>query len=451
MIKKRQDLVVFLTIAAAMCVLYNGFQKNYFFSDDFQWLSQAILVEDSASELFQIQGRDFNPLLTLLFWVLVKIGGLYPLIFRALCFLSFSGALFLFYYLLKRYFKVNPAVAICAALLCGFNVYISEVMLYLSTFVYSLTLLLFFIALKFYLDGKKILYILFMLLAFQFKETIILALVPLILYERRRNNRIFIGITGAAVFLSRFLFQAGSTTSYTHFATTENLLYKLYFLTLYPMNLSPYAVELLVGIAAVFLLLIVFVYFLRTSRHALFFAGLFVVFVLFFSFLPKVSSKYYFYPAFGFWGLAALLGSHLYQKSKYTRYLLFSLLAISLVLNYPALKREIEDYRILGDFSKTFIQDQAKLIKARADVVEKSLGLRIDKPGLAPLSRVYKKIYDRQNMLKLLPFRKHSIGGLIPPSSLIPIVFYPEKIVRWQPIEETEDYFMGRCITSSGE
>lgn len=291
-----------------------------------------------------------------------------------------------------------------------------------------------------------------MLLAFQIKETIILATVPLLLYEKLWKERLFLLISAFGVILTRIVFQLGDTGSYAHFATTENFFYKLYFLILHPMNLSPFAMPLGVGIAALFLVAIVFIYFLRMKREAFFFAALFFTFVLFFAFLPKLSSKYYFYPCFAFWGLAALLGNRFYREGKsrrYVRLMLFFLLGISLAFNYPALKREIEDYRILGDFSKKYIAKQASLIKARVDLSSGVSELSIEKQDNRPLAQTYQEVYRRQNLLKLLPFRKKSIGGLITPTTLVPFIFYPKRVVRWQSIAETDSHFLGRCLTSS--
>ncbi|MFC2156006.1 hypothetical protein ACFLRB_05920 [Acidobacteriota bacterium] len=444
-----RDLLTFVVITLAIFILYNGFQDNYYFSDDYQWIGHAILVDDSFSEIFLVRGRDFNPLLTFFFYVIIKVGGISPLLLRILCFFTFTGALFALYYILSRYFDVKPAIALSAVLLTDFNVYISEVLLYISTFVYTLTLLLFFIALKFFLDGKKVLYLLFMLLAFQVKETIILALIPLFLYEKKRGSRVLLMVSTPLIFLTRFIFQSVDTGSYTHFATTENIFYKLYFLILHPMNLSPFSMSITIGISATLILFIIFAYYLKTDRRILFFGSLFVVYVLFFSFLPRLSSKYYFYPAFAFWGCAALLGDYFYRKSKAAKYFIFVLLIISLLLNYPAIRREVEDYRILGDFSKEYIAKQAAIIKNKVGPHSQQGELIIERQGDWRLRRLHREIHDRSNLLKLLPIRKHSVGGILSPGNLIPLIFYPERIVRWTLIEETSAYFSGNLEISA--
>ena len=59
--KNPQNVLIFLLILSIYFVFYWGFQDNYFFSDDFEWLSRAILAQDSTTESFRVVGRDFNP------------------------------------------------------------------------------------------------------------------------------------------------------------------------------------------------------------------------------------------------------------------------------------------------------------------------------------------------------------------------------------------------------
>jgi hypothetical protein len=323
-----------------------------------------------------------------------------------------------------------------------------------------------------------------MLAAFQVKETIILAVIALFLYEKQRNNRLFLVITSFFIVLTRVVFQVGETGSYTNFAVTENIFYKIYFLILHALNLSPFAMNLSLGIGIILLLLIIFIYyskpmgqtlslrlfapaakekkFVRGSRGAifqksppgfssrerslLFFASFFVTYILFFAFLPRLSSKYYFYPCFAFWGCAALLLEYFKKRNKLAKYFPVLLLVISLFYNYPAVKREIEDYKILGDFSRNFIEEQARLIKnaVRLDSFDnKAAEVRIEKVSDQALRRLYDDIYKRGNMLKLLPVREHSLGGVLSPGDLLAIIYYPDMIVTWKPVKETDEYFSG--------
>jgi hypothetical protein len=470
---------IFLLIIAANGVLYWGFQHNYFFSDDFHWLGRAVLVQDSPGEIFKIEGRDFNPVFLLLLGILIKIFGLSPQVLRLISLLTFSAVIWMFFYILCRYFKVNIIIALSAALLSSFNVFVSEVVLNLAALVYSLSILLFLVALKFYFDKKQWLYAVFMLLAFLTKETIILAAFPLFVYEKEKNLRWFIVASTGGILLFRVLLQmTAAASSYTGFLSFSNIFYKLYFIILRTMNLSPYTIALPVGIFVIIMLVLVSVYFIKEGmasptyycigsgkkhreekvcpknkvseginkkgRGFLFFLLLLAIFPLFFSLLPKLSSRYFFYPTFGFWGIAALLTHYFYQKKKYLQYALVPLFLISILFNYSPIKREIGDYKILGDFSRQFIQNEAVLINNQLSTHSTSSEITIYNRGTRQLASVYQQVIKRKNLPKLLPFRQHSIGGVIEPKHLIPIIFYPAKVIRWEPIEETPYYFKGR-------
>lgn len=445
-------LSIFLLILVVNGLLYWGFQHNYFFSDDFHWLGRAILAQDSPGEIFNIEGRDFNPVYLGLLGILIKIFGLSPLVLRLVSLFTFSAVIWMFFYILSRYFKVNIIIALSAALLSGFSVFISEVVLNLAALVYSLALLLFLAALKFYFDKKPWLYALFMLLAFFTKETIILAVLPLFFYEKEKNNRLFIAASAGVFVLLRVLLQmTAATSSYSSFLSTSNIFYKLYFILIRTMNLSPYTFPLVVGVLIIVLLFLISIYLIKTDRGLLFFLLLLATFSLFFSLLPKLSSRYFFYPTFGSWGIVALLTHYFYQKNKHLKYALVPLLLISVLLNYSLIKREIEDYKILGDFSRHFIQDNAEIIKNQLHTTPNSPEVIIFDQGTRQLAAVYQQVSKRKNLPKLLPPRSHSIGGVIEPKHLIPIIFYPDKIARWVHIEETPFYFKGKIEVGAKE
>ena len=471
---------VFLLIIAANGVLYWGFQHNYFFSDDFHWLGRAVLAHDSPGEIFKIAGRDFNPVYLLLLGILIKIFGLSPLVLRLISLLTFSAVIWMFFYILCRYFKVNILIALSAALLSSFSVFVSEVVLSLAALVYSLSILLFLVALKFYFDKRQWLYAVVLFLAFLTKETIILAALPLFVYEKEKNLRWFIVASTGGILLFRVLLQiTAAASSYTGFLSFSNIFYKLYFIILRTMGLSPYTVPLPVGIIVIIFLVLVSIYFIKgmasptyycigsgkkhreekvypknkvsegidiKGRGFLFFLLFLAIFSLFFSLLPKLSSRYFFYPTFGFWGIAALLTHYFYQKKKYLQYALIPLLLVSILFNYSPIKREIEDYKILGDFSKQIIRQEAVFIKNQLSTNPGSPGIILYKRDNRGLIAVYRLINNRKNLPKLLPpFRPQStIAGVIEPKHLIPIIFYPDKVARWEPIEETTYYFRGR-------
>ncbi|NIM16390.1 MAG: hypothetical protein GTO45_30725 [Candidatus Aminicenantes bacterium] len=425
---------------------------NYFFSDDFHWLGRAILMQNSSDELFTIEGRDFNPVYLILLWILIKIFGLSPVVFRVVGIVTFSAVAWMFFYILTRYFKINPIIAFSTALLLNFNVFVSEVVLNLAALVYSLSLLFFLGALTFYFDRKRLLFLIFLLAGFLTKETIILAVIPLVFYEKEKNNRLFIIGTLCSLGLLRVLLQlvaAGTTGSYTGFYSFSHMFYKLYFIILRSMNISPLTLPLVVGIIVIIFVFFISLYYMKKKRGLLFFLLFLVVFALFFSLLPKLSSRYFLYPSFGFWGIVALLTHHFYKnypKQKNLKYVLAPLVLVSLLFNSPFIQKEIEDYKILGTFSHRYIQQQAVLIKNQinpnADTEFHEMTL--SKEDNQPLKAVYQQIINRDNLPKLLPFRPNSIGGVIEPRHLVPIIFYPGKIARWRTSKETHSYFIGR-------
>ncbi|MCP5107864.1 MAG: hypothetical protein GY950_31035, partial [bacterium] len=142
----------------------------------------------------------------------------------------------------------------------------------------------------------------------------------------------------------------------------------------------------------------------------------------------------------------ALLAHHFYQKNqtknKKLKYVLVPLLLIAMLFNYPLIRKEVEDYMILGDFSERFIREQAVLIKPGLGKTE----IFVYKLNHQPLAGVYNKVKNRETLPKLLPFRLHSVGGVIKPGHLVPVIFFPDKIVRWKLGKETPNYFTGRLL-----
>jgi hypothetical protein len=443
-------IAAFILLLLLNGLFYWGFQDNYFFCDDFHWLGRAVLVQDSPGEIFKIEGRDFNPVFLLTLGILVKFAGISPPMLRFISLLVFSALAWMFFYLLSRYFKVHPLLAFCAALLFSLSVFVSEVVLNLSALVYSLSLLLFLVGLKLYLDKKQWLFVLFFLLAFFTKETILLAAIPLFFYEKKRNHRIFLAASTGIMVVLRIVLQLGAVTgSYTDFLSLGNYFYKLYFILLRAMNLSPYTLPLPVGILVILLLLVVSLYFLKLERDFSFFLLFLVIFSLFFSLFPKLTSRYFLFPTFAFWGMAALLAHHFQQKKEALKYALVPLVLIGMLFNYSLIRREIEDYKILGDFSNRFIQREATLVKNQLNSRPGVQDFTFYKGDNRQLAAVYLLVNQRENLPKLLPFREHSIGGVIEPKHLVPMVLFPEHIARWVPLEETVYYFKGQIIYRS--
>lgn len=468
-IEKRATVLIFIVVLAVNAFIYLGFQDNYFYSDDFEWLSRAVLAQHPGNfptEILKIEGRDFNPVFVLLLTVIVRLFGLSPLAFRIISLLTFSTVIFMLFYILSRYFNVNRIIALSAALLFGLNVYLSEVVLNLAALVYSLSLLLFMIAVKYYLDGKRTLYIAFLLLAVLTKETVILGFIPLLAYEKEKKNRRFIAASIAGIVAIRVIMQMvlAGTGTYTGFLTLSDFFVKFYYIVLKTMNISPYSMNPAVGAGIIVLLGAVSMYFIISKkagelrRGFLFFLLFFIVFSLFLSMLPKLSSRYFFYPAPGFWGIAALLAHHFYENNKKLnnklnkkpnkklKYALVPLVLVSILFNYPMIRGETVDYKILGDFSKEFVLKQGTAVKEVAGEEIKTSEIILYKLNRRPLAEAYARVKGRGNLPKLLPFREHGIGGVIEPRHLVPLAFYPHAVVRWQGIKETPNYFTGRFL-----
>lgn len=454
---KYRSPILFILITLAFMGVYHGSQHNYFYSDDFHWLGRAVIAQDSPGEMFRIEGRDFNPVFLFLLWLIIKIFGLSVEAMRYVGIFAFAGVVWLFYYILNRRFNVQWLIALSAALLFGLNVFVSEVVLNLSATVYSLALLFFLAAVAFYLRRQKILFILFLVLAFLTKETIILAVIPLLYFKVDKRQRYLLAAVSGGLILIRIILQTGAATgSYTGFVSLENSPLKLFFILARSMNLSPYAVHWFVGILAVLLVAAAAVYFnIETRKRAYgFFLLMFTGYAVFFALLPKLSSRYFLFPSVGFWGIAALIAHYLYKSYLYPRkkvlmYVFVPLLLLSCVFNIPQIREEIKDFRILGDFCRQYIEVKAGEIKRQVE--QKSgniqagnpIPLCLDKETTQPLADVYREIMARQNLPKLLPFRARSIGGVIEPRFLVPLIYYPGKNARWKTSDETVYVFTG--------
>lgn len=435
-------------------VFYWNIQYNYFYMDDFHWISRAITAQNSFAGIFSIEGRDFNPVFLAILSLIIKICGPSVPVLRLFTLLSFAAAITAFFYVLWHHFKVHPVIAISAALCTALNVFVSEAVLNLAALVYPLSLLFALLAIKFYWDDKKWLYLLFMVLAFFTKETAVLIILPLFLYEKEKTRRLFLAVSGLAFIAIRITLQWGATASYTGFMETENLGYKFYFILLRSMNLSPYSIPLSTGIIIVVVLFLIGGYFLfvKKERGFLFFLFCYGFFALFFALLPKLSSRYLLFPSIGFWGIAALLAHYFYsvKKNRVLLYAFISFLLVVLLFNYPVVQREIEDYKILGDFSKEFVQKEGNHIKGllkNLQPTEKSgpVEIAIYKGDHHRLAEMYRHIQWRNNLPKLLPFREHSIGGVIEPKHLLPLIFYPQR-AEWKTVLEDTTSFKGKIM-----
>jgi len=438
-----KNIIILLVFLVIFTIIYFGFQDNYFFSDDFEWLSRSIMSQAKPLESFKVVGRDFNPVFIVFTSIFVKFFGLKPLFFRLFALLIFVLTLFLLYLIMKKYLKINYLIALSAAIIFGANVYISEILLNYSAYVYLFALFFILLAFIFYFEKKKILYLIFLFLAFLSKEIIILFCLPFLFLEKKNKNRLFILGSFFSLILLRVVIQLGSTSNYSSFISFKNYIYKFYFIIIRCLNLSPYTIHPIFGIVIIIIMLALF-FFIRKVHGMRFAFSAFFIYSLFFALFPKLSSRYYFLPCAGLIICFALLFNELNRKKPQITKLGLALLVLtSLSINYSAIKKEIKDYSILGGFSKNFILKHKSMLK-KVDPSNKKLSVKFYKRPYTPLMKVYKRVEKRKTIPKLLSLRKDSIGGVIEPSDFIPIVFYPDFIVEWKTEKENNLYYTGK-------
>lgn len=451
--------LLFVVFLFVYFFFYGGAIKNYFFSDDFEWLSRGVLMQGSPMEMFKIHGRDFNPLFLLILGIFIKLFGLSPMAFRILSIVIAAGLTFTFSTLLRRHFNIDARIAFIVALSAGLNVFVSETVLNLAALVYPIAMLFFFIALLFYWDNKRWYFVLFLGAALLTKETVLLGIIPLFFYEKEKRNRLFIAITMGTMIIIRFLIQLGHTGKYTDFLDSSGFFYKLYFIMLRTVNLSPYSLSIWIGSGILILLVLGVVVLIRKDRRFLFWGLFYGAFVIFFAFLPKLSSRYCYYPTLGSWaiiGVASAFGisafikdSKVKGKQGFRPEFVWGLVLILILggTNYVFIQGEIGDYRILGEYSKGFLQEMRSVVKMQSSGSEigKTIATVVFYKGdVRGLADVYREISMRGNLPKLLPFRPHAIRGVLEPEHVVPLVCYPENILRWKPAKETEEFFTGQ-------
>jgi len=430
----------FVVLLAINTILYWGFQGNYFFSDDFEWLSRSISMNHSFTEILSVKGRDFNPVFLFLLFILLKLFGMTPEAFRITSLLVFTFMGWMFFYILTRYFNANRFAALAAAILFNINVGISEIVLNLSALVYSMSLTFLLAALKFFLDKKKNLFFLFFLLAVLSKEIAILGIIPFLFFEKDTKNRVYLlGISGGIILL-RGILQWGGSGSYTNFFSIDKPVMKFYFVILRSLNVSPYSIHIVAGASLIVAMILTAFYLTKKDRGFIFFALFLLVYALFFAFIPKLSSRYYLFPAMGAWGILALL-FNFFKEKKIVIYAVCAFICSSLVVDFTLIKKEVGDYKTLGDFSRQFLEEASAPVKRQVENHNTS-PISIEKGTYQKLAAVYQEVEDRGNLPKLFPFRENSIGGVIQPRDFIPVILYPGKQVRIKEIKETDMYFI---------
>ncbi len=448
-IKAHKRKIYILLIAVIIFLFYYNALNNYFFSDDFEWLSRAILSQANTFEVFKLYGRDFNPVFLIFLTFIIKLFGLSPLAIRLTLFFVYIITAISLFYTLEKKFDFSPFLSFSLTVLIFINVFSSESILNLSASVYFLSFLLFIISVNFLFKNRYLLFAIFFSLAFFTKEVIVLSLIPLFIVSNKKGKKYCVG-TGIILLLFRFVLQISQTEQYTSFISAKLFLVKFYFILLRSMNISPYSVNPIYGFLVLFsIIVMIIIYMVKIGIKDKFSISIFsfwIVYTIFFAFLPKLSSRYILFPSIGFITIYFRIFNTFSKRYKIINYLISFFVLFSLVYNYPKIRREIQDYRILGEFSRNFIIEEKREILKKIDKNLKTQKIVIPQKDKTKLVFTYAQIYERKNLPKLLPVRKNAIGGVIKPQDLIPIVFYPENIANFKLEKFDNNKFVGELI-----
>ncbi len=451
MSKKISIIILFIVLAILIIIPYYGFQNNYFFSDDFEWISRGIISIANPMEILRIKGRDFNPLFIITTSSYIKLFGLSPVILRLSVFFVFLLVLFLLYEIMIKILNTDNYIALSLIFLFAINVYISEIILNYSALVYLLSFLFFLIATLFYNKERYGYFIFFLFCAFLFKEIILLGFISLFFIKKPKKSRIILLVSLMIVILIRVILQLNSTSTYTSFISYKYYFIKLYLIFFRALNINPYSIPPMFGFLIILLFMIFFICksIKRTESSYLFPLSFFIIYLSFFSLLPKLSSRYIFLPSVGFFLLLSVLMGEFKKRFGGKIYIpIILIMILSFIYNFPLIKKEVMDYRILGKFSYKFIFNHSLKIKEQFGKSDK---IFIGRENLMPLKNLYFSIYKNGGISKLLPIRRGSVGGVIHPEDLVPIVFYPDYIAKWKNIKTENNGFYGKIIVLKKE
>ena len=448
-IKEHKRKFYILLITIIIFLFYYKALNNYFFSDDFEWLSRAILSQANVFEVFKLHGRDFNPVFLIFLTSIIKLFGLSPLAIRFTLLIFYIITAVSLFYILEKRLEFSSFLSFSLTVLIFINVFSSESILNLSASVYFLSFLFFIISANFLLKKRQLLFVIFFSLAFFIKEVIILSLIPLFIVSNKKGKKICVG-TGIILILFRIILQISQTEQYTSFISIKLFFIKFYFILLRSINISPYSINPIYGIFVLFsIFIMIILYMVKIGEKDKFSISIFsfwIVYTIFFAFLPKLSSRYILFPSIGFITIYFRIFNTFSKKYKIINYLISFFILFSMVYNYPKIQREIQDYKILGEFSRNFIIEEKREILKKIDKNLKTQKIVIPQKDKTKLVFTYAQIYERKNLPKLLPVRKKAVGGVIKLEDLVPIIFYPENIAKFRLEKFDNNKFIGELI-----
>ena len=122
--------LLLLALSLILFFLYGKGVYNFYFSDDFEWLSRSLLVPSDPSEILRVKGRDFSPLFLSLLTLFTSLSGsLSPVPLRIFTLLVLAPFWVLLFSVLPPY-GIPPRSY--SLLLFLFHPYLSESFLNLS-------------------------------------------------------------------------------------------------------------------------------------------------------------------------------------------------------------------------------------------------------------------------------------------------------------------------------
>lgn len=436
--------LLFIALSLILFFLYGKGVYNFYFSDDFEWLSRSLLVPSDPSEILRVKGRDFSPLFLSLLTLFTSLSGsLSPVPLRIFTLLVLALLGVLLFRRLTTLYGIPSLPILLSLLLFLFHPYLSESFLNLSALVYPLSLLLFLCAVGCAVKERPLPFFLLATGALFMKESSLLLFLPLPLlppFRGRRAVRLYL-FPLLIPLLLRWGIQLGRWGVYSSFVDKEEVALKFSLLFQRSLGFPPYFFSPLSALLLSLLLFSGLFLLLRRRPGGLYFPALWFLSLLFFSLFPKLSGRYLLFPLVGAIGTLALASAWWLKRRPASLALLLPLLALWCLFQGGVIRREVESYRELGEFSRLFLQGQREIL-LRNYPLPSGEGVIVG-GGTEALRDLYGRVQSRGGLPKLLPLRVRGVNGVMEPEDLVPLSYWPERRVRWVTREWGGGVFFG--------
>ena len=275
------------------------------------------------------------------------------------------------------------------------------------------------------------------------KESSLLLFLPLPLlppFRGRRAVRLYL-FPLLIPLLLRWGIQLGRWGVYSSFVDKEEVALKFSLLFQRSLGFPPYFFSPLSALLLSLLLFSGLFLLLRRRPGGLYFPALWFLSLLFFSLFPKLSGRYLLFPLVGAIGTLALASAWWLKRRPASLALLLPLLALWCLFQGGVIRREVESYRELGEFSRLFLQGQREIL-LRNYPLPSGEGVIVG-GGTEALRDLYGRVQSRGGLPKLLPLRVRGVNGVMEPEDLVPLSYWPERRVRWVTREWGGGVFFG--------